>query len=71
MYAHYAKYLSGSGAGTPVCGNGIVEGSESCDPGLQKSDPCCNDCALVAGCECSTLDACCDDAGKLRPATFK
>uniref|UniRef100_A0A7S0DDB5 WW domain-containing protein n=1 Tax=Amorphochlora amoebiformis TaxID=1561963 RepID=A0A7S0DDB5_9EUKA len=61
----------GSGAGTPVCGNGIVEGSESCDPGLQKSDPCCNDCALVAGCECSTLDACCDDAGKLRPATFK
>ena len=45
---------------TPVCGDGIVDAGESCDPGLFVDDACCtNDCQLKAGCECANADACC------------
>jgi hypothetical protein len=45
---------------TPVCGDGIVDAGEECDPGIFFDDPCCaSDCLLEAGCECSDSDACC------------
>ena len=45
---------------TPVCGDGIVDAGEECDPGVFFDDTCCSSaCLLEAGCECANSDACC------------
>ena len=45
---------------TPVCGDGIVDAGEECDPGIFFDDTCCSSaCLLEAGCECANSDACC------------
>ena len=47
---------------TPVCGDGIVDIGEQCDPGIFVDDACCtSDCLLEAGCGCANSDACCTD----------
>ena len=51
----------------PVCGDGIVDPGEDCDPGLFGDDDCCSDdCTLKAGCDCSPWEGCCTSAGKLK-----
>ena len=45
---------------TPVCGDGIVDAGEECDPGIFFDDACCSSaCLLEANCECANSDACC------------
>lgn len=48
-----------------VCGDGIRNGNEQCDCGIDDCavvDPCCNGatCMLVTGATCSNHDPCCD-----------
>eukprot|EP00731_Ephydatia_muelleri_P013616 Em0007g926a len=49
-------------AGSPICGNGIREGNETCDCGTVQecNDPCCNaaNCTLAKGAQCAS-GACC------------
>ena len=48
----------------PFCGDGIVEGAEECDPGLDAADVCCtSECTFASGCVCAITDPCCNDAG--------
>ena len=43
-----------------MCGDGIVDVGEQCDPGIFVDDACCtSDCLLEANCECANSDACC------------
>ena len=52
-----------------ICGDGIVDPGEDCDPGLFGDDDCCSDdCTLKAGCDCSPWEGCCTSAGKLKAA---
>src|SRR5262245_37840907 len=48
----------------PVCGNGILEGSEDCDPGVDNPDDCCQaDCKFApTASPCSDGNDCTDDA---------
>jgi cysteine-rich repeat protein len=56
----------------PVCGNGVIEGTEECDPGSDLAGDCCSaECAFSAGEICgSTSDLCsqgtCDESGTCR-----
>ena len=53
----------------PVCGDGVVDAGEDCDVGLFGDDACCaNDCALQAGCDCATSEACCTSSGQFEAA---
>lgn len=54
-----------------ICGNGLVEGSEQCDPGFGVNDTCCHthNCTLKAGCECGNSQVCCT-GGAFRPSTY-
>ena len=53
---------------TPVCGDGIVDIGEQCDPGIFVDDACCtSDCLLEAGCGCANSDACCTDGALTAP----
>ncbi len=55
---------SSSDTGNPVCGDGLVEGSEACDDGNQQSgDGCGADCTLEAVCGNGVLEIgeLCDD----------
>jgi len=46
----------------PVCGDGIVDRGETCDPGIFIDDACCSsECQLEEGCLCANADACCTD----------
>lgn len=59
--------------GTPVCGDGLVQGSEQCDcigGNCAGIDPCCNGatCQLNPGADCSSLDTCCTGSCTIRPA---
>eukprot|EP00834_Sanchytrium_tribonematis_P002135 NODE_60_length_27201_cov_1.043318.p5 type:complete len:585 gc:universal NODE_60_length_27201_cov_1.043318:16340-18094(+) len=46
----------------PFCGNGIIEGSEECDPGSMANNCCTADCKLVLGAQCSdTNHGCCEN----------
>ena len=48
----------------PFCGDGIVEGAEECDPGLDAADVCCtSSCAFASGCVCAITDPCCNNDG--------
>jgi len=50
----------------PRCGDGVVEGSEECDPGVGVEDACCtSDCLFASGCECATTDGCCGASGRV------
>lgn len=59
--------------GDPICGNGIPEGDEQCDCGVEDPtectniDPCCKpDCSLASGAECSPkAGECCDQSCQL------
>ena len=53
----------------PVCGDGVVDAGEDCDVGLFGDDACCSDdCALKAGCDCATSEACCTSSGQFEAA---
>ena len=53
---------------TPVCGDGIVDAGEECDPGIFFDDACCSSaCLLEAGCECANSDACCTNGAFTAP----
>ncbi|KAH8056497.1 metalloendopeptidase [Aureococcus anophagefferens] len=53
----------------PVCGDGVVDPGEDCDVGLFGDDACCgDDCALKAGCDCATSEACCTPSGQFEAA---
>ena len=42
-----------------VCGNGVIEEGETCDPGMEDS-PCCSSCKLASLAECEPAnDECC------------
>jgi hypothetical protein len=57
----------------PVCGDGFVSATETCDPGPSgDGDPCCDPvtCQLAAGATCSPVqDECCDTATCTMPAS--
>ena len=52
------------------CGDGVVDDSEDCDPGIGVSDSCCNSatCQFQGGCACSAADPCCTSAGQFEAA---
>ncbi|EIN13237.1 hypothetical protein PUNSTDRAFT_94237 [Punctularia strigosozonata HHB-11173 SS5] len=55
-----------------MCGNGIVEAGEECDPGQGTNSTCCDaaTCKFAAGAVCDPLDsACCTDTCTFAPAT--
>ncbi|KZS90349.1 hypothetical protein SISNIDRAFT_444293 [Sistotremastrum niveocremeum HHB9708] len=55
-----------------MCGNGIVEDGEECDPGVGNNSTCCNSatCTFTAGSVCDpTSDACCTSTCQFSPAT--
>lgn len=54
-----------------VCGDGIIELNEECDPGGNANlDSCCDaaTCRLVAGAVCSSLEPCCTSSCTLQSA---
>jgi len=54
-----------------VCGDGVVNGCEECDPGLGVDDPCCDEarCRLEPGCACASCShACCLAGGVVASA---
>ena len=52
------------------CGDGFLEGSEQCDPGLGSGDLCCrSDCTFAPGCECANTDLCCENGRFLARGT--
>jgi hypothetical protein len=58
--------LPPANATSPHCGDGVVQGSEQCDPGVGLTDACCtSSCALASGCACANTDSCCA-GGNLR-----
>ncbi len=44
-----------------ICGDGIKQGAEACDPGAWTNDPCCTNCQLATGCACDSADPCCSN----------
>ncbi|KAF9785898.1 Metallo-peptidase family M12-domain-containing protein [Thelephora terrestris] len=55
-----------------MCGNGIVEAGEECDPGLGSNSTCCDPqtCKFTAGAVCDpTSSTCCTSDCQLAPAT--
>lgn len=43
-----------------ICGDGIVDADEECDPGISVSDSCClQTCNLAPGCVCANHQECC------------
>lgn len=55
-----------------MCGNGIVEAGEDCDPGVGNTSPCCNSatCKFTAGALCDPLSSeCCSSQCKFAPST--
>ncbi|GFS18810.1 disintegrin and metalloproteinase domain-containing protein [Elysia marginata] len=60
---------------TEICGNGILDSSEECDPGFEHrySDPCCqHNCGLRRGAQCSFRNApCCTPDCTIAPPTQK
>jgi Disintegrin len=55
-----------------MCGNGIVETGEDCDPGKGISSPCCNSstCKFINGAICDPESSpCCTDQCTFAPAT--
>lgn len=55
-----------------MCGNGIVEAGEECDPGLGSNSTCCDPqtCKFTAGAVCDpTSSTCCTGDCQLAPAT--
>lgn len=50
-----------------LCGDGVLEGSEECDPGFQSGDVCClSNCTLAPSCQCPNTDPCCEN-GRFLP----
>lgn len=55
-----------------MCGNGIVEAGEECDPGLGNNSTCCDPqtCKFTAGAVCDPSSSpCCTSGCRLAPAT--
>src|ERR1700753_1897471 len=55
-----------------MCGNGIVEAGEDCDPGLGNNSTCCDQqtCKFTAGAVCDpSSSTCCTSDCKVAPAT--
>ena len=55
-----------------MCGNGIVENGEDCDPGLNETSACCNSntCKFVSGAVCDpTNSPCCTSQCQFAPST--
>lgn len=55
-----------------MCGNGIVEAGEECDPGLGSNSTCCDPqtCKFTAGAVCDPSGStCCTSGCQLAPAT--
>jgi len=46
-----------------LCGDGVVDDGEDCDPGLTADECCDSRCRLIVGCQCAVADACCTDEG--------
>lgn len=55
-----------------MCGNGIVEPGEDCDPGVGKTSACCNPttCTFLPNAVCDPASSdCCTDTCNFSPAT--
>jgi hypothetical protein len=55
-----------------MCGNGIVEGGEECDPGVGRNSTCCDSqtCKFSSGSVCDPLSSeCCTDTCQFAPST--
>ncbi|KAL0945556.1 hypothetical protein HGRIS_014717 [Hohenbuehelia grisea] len=55
-----------------MCGNGIVEAGEQCDPGQNITSPCCDSatCKFTGGAKCDPLSSpCCTDQCGFAPTT--
>lgn len=55
-----------------MCGNGIVESGEDCDPGQNRTSSCCDasTCKFVNGAVCDPASSdCCSDSCSFAPAT--
>lgn len=49
---------------TAICGNGIKETGEDCDPG-ETNTVCCQNCRRQVGCDCDPSEGlCCSSVGK-------
>ncbi|KAJ3121099.1 hypothetical protein HK098_003970 [Nowakowskiella sp. JEL0407] len=59
-----------------VCGNGIVEDNEDCDPGPGRTSPCCtSSCKFAAGAVCDyqtsgSSSSCCTNQCTFQPPSF-
>ena len=55
-----------------MCGNGIVEAGEDCDPGVGRNSTCCDSktCKFTTGSVCDPLSSeCCTDTCQFAPST--
>ncbi|KDQ17689.1 hypothetical protein BOTBODRAFT_29847 [Botryobasidium botryosum FD-172 SS1] len=55
-----------------MCGNGIVEAGEDCDPGVGNTSPCCDSttCKFTAGAVCDPKSSdCCSGSCQFAPST--
>ena len=55
-----------------MCGNGIVESGEDCDPGSGATSSCCDSttCKFTSGAVCDPASSsCCTDSCQMAPAT--